>query len=180
MNFKNRVVKFEEEKNEIEDLINRGINKFNNINNKYVQTIETYIEDLCSSDTPLAYVCKEEGIGMTWFDNVGSCGSKYYEDKYQLIPYAYFEEDEDINKINADIEARKAKKARIKEAKKNEMIANLERVSLEKEIKELSTLSAKYDIPLEDKISELKVELTKTKADLERQKNKIKEMENEL
>lgn len=174
--FKEKAIKFQEEKEDMIEVINRGIRKFNNINNKRVE----YIEDLSEYDTPVSYICGEKGIGITWFDDVGRCGSTYYEKEYQLIPYAYFEEDEDLNKINADIEAREAHKGRIKEAQREEININSKRLTLEQEIRELNQVNSKYGIDTKQKISDKKIELVKCKADLERQKTKVMEVKNEL
>jgi len=180
MNFKNRAIKFQEEKEKMEDLINRGINKFNRINKKRVENIDENIDYISEYDTPVVYSCGEKGITIIWFEDIGRCGSTEYEKNSQLIPYEYFEENEDLDKLNEDIIKRENQKNKIIEEQRIEIEINSKRLKLEKDIRELAKISSKYEIRTGYQMKKLEKELKETKIKLEKQKNKIKEIKNEL
>ena len=181
---KERAIKFQEEKEEMEDIINRGISKFNNINDKRVEHIEESIDYLSGSDTPVVYHCGENGIGIHWFENVGRCGSTDYEKEYQLIPYAYFEEDDDecnnLNSINADIQIRKMHEEKIKRVQREKIELNSNRLEIEKDIRELSQMGTRHGIDTKEKIAEKKRELVQCKANLNRKETELTEVKREL
>jgi len=178
MDLKERAIALQAERDEFEDIINRGISKFNNVNSKYVDYLDT--PDSGWQDQATQYVCGENGITITWFDDIGRCGGRDYETETQTIPYIYFEEDDDLDEINADIDKRKRHEARIKQATLEKTNINSKRLELEKEIRELNQFKRKYDIDVEPKIKIATDSLSITKIDLERQEAFIKDLKNEL
>jgi hypothetical protein len=178
MNFKNKALKLQEEKDNFREIINKGIIKFNNINKKDVESIEE-IEFLTGYDTVTDYICGEKGITIIWFEEIGRCGESKKEKRKQLIPYIYFEKNEDLNLLDKDIEKRKIIKNKISVAIKEEIEINSKKLNLEKDIRDLNHFSYKHGIDTNKKISEKKEELVSCKAELNRKKEEIKKLKKE-
>lgn len=178
MNFKDRAIAFQEEREDIEDIINKGIRKFNNVNNARVDDI--YYPDSGWSDQATQYECLNSGIKITWFEDVGRCGGTDYETYMKTIPYEYFEEDEDLDAINADVEKRKSHAYRLSNARSHKSTLNSEKYNLEKEIRELKSFSNKYSMNVDDKIKDIEASLVITKSNIDKQSALIASIEKEI
>jgi len=179
-NFKEKAIEFQKERDELIEIINIGIIKFNNINKTRVETLDEDIDYMSGYDTPINYVCGENGIRIIWFENIGRCGSTEYEKNSQLIPYAYFEEDDKLDAINKDIERRKKIEYKLSEVQREKISLNSKRLDLEKEIRELHQVKTKYEIDTSTTISEKETELVKCKENLNNKEKQIQEIKNEL
>ena len=180
MKFKERGIAFQNEKEEMIELINNGISKFNNINDKRVEHIEDDAEYMSGSDTPTKYLFGDNGITIFWFENIGRCGSTEYEKNTELIPYPYFEHDDHLEEINRDIKRREYIKEKILIAQKVVNSLDTKRLDLEEEIRELKKIERKYDIDTSKKVNKIEEELLDCKNELKIKKEKLKEISNEV
>ena len=180
MKFKERGIAFQNEKEEIIELINNGISKFNNINDKRVEHIEDDIEYINSYDTPTNYLFEDNGVTIIWFEDISICGSTAYEKNTQLIPYPYFEYDDHLEEINRDVNRRKNIEERILKAQKEVNSFNSKKVVLENKIRELKKIKTNYEIDTSEKVEKIEEELIKCKDELNIKKDNLKEIKNEL
>ena len=141
-NLKERGTQLEDEKFEIENTINEGIEFYNKINSEKIPKINEYEYGI----SKLKYSFEEDSILITWIKTEYSCGEAFEEDFEKTIAYYYFEKEDNEN--SKSIEENKLNKEKLENEIKDLNISN-ERIIKEERIHrshlfEAKNISKKY------------------------------------
>ena len=117
MSFKNLGQKNIEDRGDIEDTINRGIEIFNNTNHdeESIPLLNEYNYGIRSQ----SFEFEDDYILIKWERDDGRCGEEYLVNYEKKIPYEYFESNQTEIDIQDKIKADKANREAIKLAFRN-------------------------------------------------------------
>lgn len=147
MKFKERGNKLQDEREEVEDIINKGIKIYNETMKDNIEIIES-IHSMCYYNPHTHYIFQEDGIKIIWFEDTGTCGETDIEKLSKLIPYEYFDFTEDEKEKQNKIEENKKlknillKKIKDKEKEIDEAQKTIRDISQEK--RALASIMNKY------------------------------------